>query len=270
MTQVHVTVITGASDGIGAELARQLAAQQRGDVGLVLAARGNERLESVAAQCREHGSTTLCVPTDVADQAQCRQLIERAVEQFGRLDTLVNNAGMSAHAMLDEVGDLSWYEHLMKVNHWGSVWCTHAALPHLLASRGRIVAVSSLAGLVGVPGRTAYSSTKFAMTGFFEALRVELAPRGVSVTLAYPGVVATEIRYRGYGANGQPAGRSGLDESGAMSVQTCARLIREAMDGRQREVVMTTKGKLGRWLKLLAPGLVDRMARAALARGAHG
>lgn len=269
MTQVHVTVITGASDGIGAELARQLAAQRRGDVGLVLAARGSERLETVAAHCREHGSSTLCVPTDVADQSQCRQLIERAVEHYGRLDTLVNNAGMSAHAMLDEVSDLSWYEHLMKVNHWGSVWCTHAALPYLLASRGRIVAVSSLAGLVGVPGRTAYSSTKFAMTGFFEALRVELAPRGVSVTLAYPGVVATEIRYRGYGADGQPAGRSGLDETGAMSVATCARLIREGMERRDREVVMTAKGKVGRWLKLLAPGWVDRMARAALARGAH-
>lgn len=270
MSHSTVIVLTGASDGIGAELARQLAAERRGDLGLVLAARGSERLEAVAAQCHAFGSATLCVPTDVSDQAQCRRLVDRAIEHFGRLDALVNNAGMSAHAMLDEVSDLAWYEHLMKVNHWGSVWCTHAALPHLLASRGRIVAVSSLAGLVGVPGRTAYSSTKFAMTGFFEALRVELAPRGVSVTLAYPGVVATEIRYRGYGADGQPAGRSGLDETGAMSVQTCARLIRQGMERRQREVVMTTKGKVGRWLKLLAPGLVDRMARAALARGTHG
>ena len=102
--------------------------------------------------------------------------------------------------------DLHWYEKLMKVNLWGGVWCTHAALPHLKASRGRIVAVSSLAGLVGVPGRTAYSATKFAMTGFFEALRAELKSAGVSVTTAYPGVVATSIRHRGYNARGEPAG----------------------------------------------------------------
>ncbi|HJV61587.1 MAG TPA: SDR family oxidoreductase, partial [Albitalea sp.] len=183
---------------------------------------------------------------------------------FGRIDTLVNNAGMSAHANFDEVSDLAWYETLMRINHWGSVWCTHAALPHLKSSRGRIVAVASLAGLVGVPGRTAYSGTKFAMTGFFEALRVELIASGVSVTIAYPGVVATEIRYRGFGPDGQPAGRSGLDEQGAMSVQECARLIVEGAEARRRDIVMSAKGKLGRWLKLVAPAVVDRMALKAL------
>ena len=143
-------------------------------------------------------------------------------------------------------------------------WCTHAALAHLKASKGRIVAVSSLAGLIGVPGRTAYSATKFAMTGFFEALRAELKGAGVSVTTAYPGVVATQIRYRGYNAAGQPAGASGLKEDDAMTVEECARLIREGMERRQREVVMTGKGKLGRFIKLVAPGLVENMALAAL------
>ncbi|HWP12738.1 MAG TPA: SDR family NAD(P)-dependent oxidoreductase, partial [Ramlibacter sp.] len=147
---------------------------------------------------------------------------------------------------------------------WGSVWCTHAALPHLMASRGRIVAVSSLAGLVGVPGRTAYSASKFAMTGFFEALRVELKGAGVSVTTAFPGVVATGIRHRGYNARGEAAGFSGLKEDKAMSVAQCARLIIEAMDRRRREVVMTARGKLGRFVKLFAPGVVEAMALAAL------
>jgi len=159
---------------------------------------------------------------------------------------------------------MGWYEDLMRINLWGSAWCTHAALPHLKASQGLIVAVSSLAGLVGVPGRTAYSATKFAMTGFFESLRVELAPHGVGVTIAYPGVVATEIRRRGYNAAGQAAGKSGLDEGGAMSIETCSRLIVDGMARRQRDVVMSFKGKLGRWMKLLAPTLVDRMALAAL------
>ncbi len=185
---------------------------------------------------------------------------------FGRIDTLVNNAGMSAHALLADVTDLGWYEHLMRINHWGSVWCTHAALPHLRASRGRVVAVASLAGLVGVPGRTAYCSTKFAMVGFFEALRVELLASGVSVTIAYPGVVATEIRRRGFNAAGQPAGISGLDERAAMSVETCARLIVEGSERRRRDIVMSAQGKLGRWIKLVAPSLVDRLALKALNR----
>lgn len=259
-------MITGASDGIGAELARQLAARP---AALVLAARNLDKLQAVAQQCRDRGAEVLVQRTDVSVEADCRALIQAAVQTYGRLDVLINNAGMSAHARLDEVTDLGWYEELMRINHWGAVWCSHAALPHLKASGGQIVAVSSLAGLVGVPGRTAYSATKFAMNGFFEALRVELAGSGVGVTIAYPGVVATEIRYRGYNAAGQPAGKSGLDERGAMSVEDCARLILQGMDRRQRDIVMSAKGKLGRWMKLLAPGLVDRMALAALNKPEH-
>ena len=258
-------MITGASDGIGAELARQLSTRP---AALVLAARNLEKLQAVARQCETNGATVLVQRTDVSAETDCRALVQAAILTFGRLDVLINNAGMSAHARLDEVLDLGWYEDLMRTNHWGAVWCTHAALPHLKASGGQIVAVSSLAGLVGVPGRTAYSATKFAMNGFFEALRVELAEHGVAVTIAYPGVVATEIRYRGYNAAGEPAGKSGLDERGAMSVDACARLIVQGMDRRQRDVVMSAKGKLGRWMKLLAPGWVDRMALAALNQSA--
>lgn len=266
---MQVIVLTGASEGIGAEMARQLARRHGGALALVLAARNAARLEAVAADCRAWGARTLVHPTDVSVEAECRALIQAAVQANGRLDTLINNAGMSAHALLREVEDLHWYEQLMRINHWGAVWCTHAALPHLLDSRGRLCAVSSLAGLMGVPGRTAYSATKFAMTGFFEALRVELIGTGVSVTTAYPGVVATEIRRRGYDAAGRPAGRSGLDERGAMPVDVCARLILDGLERRHREVVMTAQGRLGRWLKLLAPGLVDRMALAALSQEAR-
>jgi short-subunit dehydrogenase len=262
---MHTVVITGASDGIGAELARQYAAQ-RPAPRLVLAARNHEALASVAEECQGRGAEVLVVPTDVSDEAQCRALIRTTVEKFGGIDVLVNNAGISAQALFSEVQaeHLSWYEHLMRVNLWGSLWCTHAALPHLQASRGRIVAISSLAGLVGVPGRTAYSASKFAMTGFFEALRAELRSSGVSVTTAYPGVVATRIRYHGFNARGETAGSSGLKEDGAMSVEECARQILHGSLQRRREVVMTTQGKLGRFLKLIAPGLVEKMALAAL------
>ena len=259
----RVIVITGASDGIGAELARQLSADKPT---LVLAARRRDALNAVARQCEAAGAQTLCVVTDVSVEADCRALIAATVEKFGRIDALVNNAGVSMHANLDEIVDTSVYENLMRINLMGSIWPTHAALPHLKSSKGLVVAVASLAGLVGVPGRTAYCATKFAQTGFFEALRVELQPEGVDVCIVYPGVVATEIRRNGWNAKGETAGSSGLSETGAMSVEECAGLIVSAMRSRKREEVMSAKGKLGRWLKLIAPAKVDAMARAALTK----
>lgn len=263
---LNTTIITGASDGIGAEMARQLARQHGAKAALVLAARNVDLLHAVAQQCTALGAQVLVVPTDVSVEAQCRHLVEQTLQRFGRVDALINNAGISAQALFSDVKaeDLGWYEQLMRINLWGSVWCTHAALPHLKASRGHIVAVSSLAGLVGVPGRTAYSASKFAMAGFFEALRTELRGVGVSVTTAYPGVVLTNIRSRGLNATGQAAGSSGLKEDNAMTVEECARLILDGMASREREVVMTTKGKLGRFVKLLLPGIVEKMALAAL------
>ena len=263
---LQVVIITGASDGIGAEMARQLAQRHGAKLGLVLAARSLQGLESTAAHCRALGAHCLVVPTDVAQQDQCRALIKESVDYFGHIDTLVNNAGVSAQALLADVqaDDLHWYQNLMQINLWGSVWCTHAALPYLKARKGRIVAVSSLAGLIGVPGRTAYSATKFAMTGFFEALRAELVSAGVSVTIAFPGVVLTRIRYHGLNAKGEAAGSSGLREDNGMRVDHCVRLIIEGMQARKREVVMTTAGKIGRFIKLIAPGIVERMAMNAL------
>ncbi|MDB5911884.1 MAG: dehydrogenase with different specificity (related to short-chain alcohol dehydrogenase)-like [Ramlibacter sp.] len=263
---MNVTIITGGSDGIGAEMARQLAARHKTGIALVLAGRSQTKLDAVAEQCKAHGAQVLCVPMDVAQEAQCRSLVDQALQQFGRIDTLVNNAGISAQALFEDVKaeDLHWYESLMKVNLWGAVWCTHAALPHIKATRGRIVAVGSLSGLIGVPGRSAYAATKFAMTGFFESLRAELRSCGVSVTIAYPGVVTTQLRHRGFNARGEPAGSSGLKEDDAMPVEECARLIVDGMERRQREIVMTAKGKVGRFLKLIMPGLIDRMALAAL------
>lgn len=261
---MRVVIITGASDGIGAEIARQLAAKEGAGVALVLAARNTAMLDAVAAECALHGAQTLVQATDVAVQDDCKRLVAAAVARFGRLDVLINNAGRSAHALFEDVADLGWYEDLMRVNLWGSVWCTHAALAHLKASKGSIVAVSSLAGLVGVPGRTAYGASKFAVTGFFEALRSELKGAGVSVTTAYPGVVATRIRYRGYNAEGKELGSSSLKEDDAMPVEECARLIIDGMNARKREVVMTAKGKIGRFLKLIAPGLIENMALAAV------
>jgi short-subunit dehydrogenase len=262
----RVVVITGASDGIGAALARRLAPERPR---LVLAARSRERLEAVAASCRSLGAQAIAVPTDVTDEAQCRALIDRAVGEHGRLDVLVNNAGVSMHAWFEDTTDFSTYERLMRVNFLSCVALTRHALPHLKRARGLIVGVSSLAGKTGVPARTAYCASKFALGGFFEALRIELADSGVDVTMVFPGVVATEIRRHGLNGAGVAAGVSGLAEDDAMPVDECARQMVAAMRARRRELVMTPRGRLGLWIKMVAPRWVDRMALAALHK-THG
>lgn len=263
---MDVTIITGASDGIGAETARQIALRDGNRAGLVLAARNVEKLQDLASELEQSGSKVLIVPTDVTDRNACIALIEKTVAAFGQIDTLIVNAGMSAHANFAEIKpeDLQWMHDLMELNYWGSVWPIHAALPHLAKTRGRIVAVSSVAGLIGVPGRTAYSGTKFALSGFCEALRSELEPSGISVTIVYPGVVKTDIRKVGYGASGGALGMSGVREGDMMSVQQAVRLMLEGISRRKREVLMTRQMRFGRWLKLIAPYLVDRMALKAI------
>ena len=257
-------VLTGASDGIGAEIARQLAPA---GARLVLAARNEDKLNAVAFRCRKAGADILVVPTDVADQQQCQRLATQAAERFGGIDVLINNAGLSMHEMFDQITDLSTFDRLMRVNFFGAMWCTHAALPALKASRGLIVGISSLAGKTGVPGRTTYCASKFAMNGFFEALRIELRQTGVDVTMVFPGVVATEIRRNGLNAGGERADVSGLDETGAMSVERCAALAIAGMRARKREVIMTTRDRLGIKIKAFAPGYVDQLALKALAKG---
>jgi short-subunit dehydrogenase len=256
-------VITGASDGIGAQLARELAAERPR---LVLAARRPDALERVAGDCRLRGADATAVVTDVAVESDCRRLIERAVADFGGIDVLVANAGISMHARFDEIEDATTFERLFRINALGTVWCVRHAYPHLKRARGQVVGVSSLAGRTGVPERTTYCTSKFAQTGFLEAFRIEAESHGIAVTIAYPGVVATELRRRGWNGRGEPAGVSGLSESNAMPVEECARRIIAAMKSRRREVVMTPRAKLGLWLKLIAPSIVDRMARSALAR----
>jgi len=260
----NVVVITGASKGIGAELARQLAAK---GAKLVLAARNAAELESVAAQCRDAGAAVVTVKADVANERDCQAIAAGAVIAFGRIDTLVNNAGVSMWARFEEIDDVSVLERIMRVNYMGAVYCTRHALPHLLRSQGRIVAISSLAGLVGVPTRTGYAASKHAMTGFFDSLRIELADSGVTVTLVHPGFVATGIRENATGPDGMPIMVSPVREADVMSAADCARRIVRAMERRERSVVMTARGRMGLWLKLLAPGLVDRIARRAIERG---
>jgi len=264
MNAGDVVVITGASKGIGAELARQLAAR---GARLALGARNLEELDQVAEACRALGATVITVRTDVAEERDCHALVSGAALAFGRVDVLVNNAGASMWARFEDVADLSVLARLMQVNYMGSVYCTRHALPYLRKSAGLVVGISSLAGRTGVPTRTGYAASKHAMTGFFDSLRIELAGSGVDVTMIYPGFVATGIRENATGPDGRAIQVSPVREGEVMSVTECAARIVRAMDRREREVVMTARGKIGLWLKLLAPGLVDRLARRAIEQG---
>jgi short-subunit dehydrogenase len=257
----HVVVLTGASEGIGRAVALELAPHR---VRLVLAARNRERLEELAAQCEAAGSPSLAVVTDVTDPAQCRALVDAAIGRFGRIDVLINNAGGTMWSRFDALSDLAVFEQLMRVNYFGAVYLTAAALPWLKQSRGRLVAVASVAGLTGVPERTGYSATKHAMVGFFESLRIELAGSGVTVTIIAPGFVRTETHKRAIGPNGRPLGTSPMQADRIMTAERCAELIVRAVAARRRLLITSMRGKLGRWFRLIAPGIVDRMAAAAI------
>jgi short-subunit dehydrogenase len=230
----NVVVITGASKGIGAELARQFAAK---GAKLVLAARHERELEKVAEECRKLGAAVVAVQADVAVERDCQAIMAGAVVAFGRIDTLVNNAGISMWARFEDIDDVSILDRIMQVNYMGSVYCTRHALPHLAETRGRIAGISSL------------------------------ADTGISVTMIYPGFVASGIRENATGPDGRPILVSPVKEREVMSVEDCARRIVRAIERRKREVVMTARGKIGLWLKLLAPSLVDRIARRAIERG---
>ena len=260
----HVVVITGASSGIGRELALQLAKQ---GAFLSVAARDTRRLADLKQKCDELGGRIIAIPTDVSKQDQCALLIRKTLEAYQRIDVLINNAGLSMYGKFEDVKDLGLFDSLMKVNYFGSVYCTHYALPHLQHTRGRIVGISSLTGKTGVPTRSGYAASKHAMAGFFDSLRIELADSGVTVTMIYPGFVATEMRERALDISGKPLGKSHLNESKVMPVERCAQMILEAAEKRKRELVMTSKGKIGLWLKLIAPAFVDRVARKAIISG---
>jgi len=257
-------IVTGASSGIGRALCEALAPQ---GPRLVLAARDAGRLEAVAEACRSLGAEALVAPTDVTREDECARLVDCAVAELGGLDVLVNNAGAGMIAPFEEVQDLSIFEQLMRVNYLSCVYLTHHALPHLKRSRGQIVVVASLAGLTGVPTRTGYAASKHALFGFYDSLRIELDGTGVGVTMVAPDFVVSEIHARAAGPDGRPLGKSPVQESRIMTAERCAALMVPAMERRRRLLVMSLRGRVGRFVRLIAPGLIDRVARRAVDRG---
>ncbi|HEV3137729.1 MAG TPA: SDR family oxidoreductase, partial [Pirellulales bacterium] len=215
-------VITGASAGIGQELAIQLAGR---GAQLVLAGRNKNALEQTRGRCMKAGAKAIAVATDVTQIESCRNLIDQTIKQYGRLDVLVNNAGLSMVASFETVTDLSLFERIMAVNYLGAVYCTNFALPHLKKRQGLVVAISSLQGKTGFPNSTAYAASKHATQGFFDSLRIELNGSGVGVLVVSPGPVATRIHTHRLGGDGQLSGDESRSNDGGMPVAECARQI---------------------------------------------
>lgn len=222
---------------------------------MVVGARTVDKLEAVVSGLPTEGEAVAC---DVTREEDCRRLIDRAVERFGRIDVLVNNAGISMRALFDDV-DLDVLRRLMDTNFWGAVYCTKYALPYIQCARGSIVGISSVAGFHGLPGRTGYSASKYAMHGLLETVRIENLKKGVHVLIVAPGFTASNVRFAALTADGSQQGVSPREEGKMMTADEAARRIIKAIGRRKRTLLMDFDGKGTRILKFFVPGLLDKI-----------
>lgn len=248
-----VVIVTGASTGIGNAIAREFA--QNGSR-VMLAARSADKLASLESEIREKGfEASFCV-TDVTREEDCRRLIETTVTKYGTVHILINNAGISMRALFNDV-DLSVLRRLMDVNFWGTVYCTKYALPYLLENKGSVVGVSSVAGFHGLPGRTGYSASKFAMHGFLETIRIENLKEKLHVMIIAPGFTTSEVRKHALTANGAEQGTSPREEGSMMTPEHVARWVLKGIKKKKRNKILTWEGRFTALLQRIIPDVVD-------------
>ncbi len=256
-----VAIVTGASSGIGLATATLLAKYQ---AKVVLAARSEDKLNELSRQLSQY-SEVISVKTDVSNQEECRRLIEKTIQKFGRIDILINNAGISMRAMFKDL-DLSVIHRLMDVNFWGTVYCTKYALPYLLESKGSVVGVISTAGYKGLPGRTGYSASKFAINGFLDTLRSEHLYDGLHVMIYAPGFTASNIRKTALMADGSIQGDTPREEGKMMTSERVGEIMLNHIRKRSRRATLTFTGKLLLVLTRLFPTITDHMEYWYMAR----
>ena len=258
----RVVVITGASSGIGEAMACEYAAM---GARVVLGARREDELRRVASEIETNGGKVVYQVCDVVNEEDCKRLITTAVVAFGGVDILICNAGISMRAIFDKV-EMSVLHRVMDVNFWGTVYCTKYALPYLRASKGSLVGISSVAGLHGLPGRTGYSASKFAMTGLLETIRIENLKKGVHVMVACPGFTASNVRYSALMADGSPQGETPREEAKMMTAEEVARRVAKGIAKRKRLCLMECEGRLTHFVKKFAPALLDHIFYRVMAR----
>ena len=252
-----VVIITGGSSGIGFALAHEFG---RLGAKIVISARNNERLLQAASNLKSESIDVISVQTDVSQEKDCVHLIESTIAHFGRIDILVNNAGMSMRAVFAKT-KLEVLQQLMNTNFWGTVYCTKYALPHLLKTKGSVVGIISVAGYVGLPGRTGYSASKFAVRGFLDTLRCENLKTGLHVLVAAPGFTSSNIRTAALTADGSAQGETPRNEDGMMPANVAARQIVKATFKRRDSLILTlVEGKFTVLLNRFFPKLVSKLA----------
>ena len=257
-----VVIITGASSGIGKALAFEFAGK---GAKCVLGARNYDKLAEIAEEIKLKGGEIAFSQTDVTSENDCKNLVQSAVDQFGRVDVLINNAGISMRALFKDV-DLEVLRRVMDVNFWGTVYCTKYALPYILEQKGSIVGVSSIGGIKGLPGRTGYSASKFAMGGLLECIRTEHLKDDLHVLVAYPGFTASNIRNTALAADGSQQGETPRDEQKMMSAEDVAGHIYRAVQKRKNTIVLTTEGKLVALLNKFFPNWMTKQVFKSFAK----
>jgi dehydrogenase/reductase SDR family member 7B len=255
-------IITGASSGIGEACAYAFSAE---GANLVIASRNNLLLEEISNRINKSGGNCIPIKCDVRIEGDCRNLIEETISKFNSIDILINNAGISMRATFQSL-DLEVMNQLMQTNFWGAVYCTKYSLPFILKSKGSIVAVNSWAGFTGLPGRTGYTSSKFALLGFMESLRIENLKTGIHIGTIFPGYTKSNIRKTALNASGISQAESPLDESKLMGPEEVAKQIVLMVKKRRKYQVLTFTGKLMYWINKIFPNYVDRQVYKVISK----
>lgn len=255
MMKGKVVIVTGASSGIGKACAARFL---NAGAMVVVNARDEEKLVDLKKEWPVYGDQLLTVTGDVSKEEDCKRLVEQTVQHFGTVDVLINNAGLSMRALFETM-DLNVLRKLMDVNFWGTVYCTKYALPYLLKNKGSLAGISSVAGKKGLPGRTGYSASKFAMEGFLETVRIENLKKGLHVLVACPGFTATNIRNTSLTADGTAQGESPRNEAGMMTSEEVGDAIYNAIVNRKRDLILTTTGKMAVLINKFFPSWSDKL-----------
>lgn len=261
----NVVVITGGSSGIGKALAEEFGRQGSK---ILITGRNTEDLARAVEDLRKQGIAVQGFPSDVSREADNKRMAEEALRHYGRIDILINNAGISMRALFEEV-EMDVVRKVMDINFFGALYATKYCLPEIIRNRGSVIGISSIAGYRGLPARTGYSASKFALNGFLEVLRTEMLNRGVHVMTACPGFTTSNIRKRSLTKDGTVQGDSPRNEAGMMSAEACARHIYRATVRRKKILILTAQGKFTVFINKWLPGLTDRLVYRVMAKEAN-
>jgi short-subunit dehydrogenase len=250
-----VVVVTGGTDGIGKALVYELLAR---GAKVATCSRNHDKLYALQSEYPSYPLHT--VVADVSNENDCRHFIESTIKVFGGIDVLINNAGISMRALFKDAS-LDVIRRVMEINFFGAVYCSKYALNSLIERQGTIVGVSSIAGYRGLPGRSGYSASKFALQGWLESIKTELSGDDVHVMWVCPGFTSSNIRNAALTKSGEKQGESPMDEGAMMTAEECAEKILSAIKKRKRTTVMTFTGKRTVFMQKFFPGWADKLIR---------